>query len=87
MPNIKTKKISMRIPIRLYEMVQDLLPLFGYNETAVVVHILKNYYCSVDHSKLIEKLERARYIAFHRDLTLKRKQEEWKKKGFDIIRS
>ena len=82
MPNIKTKKMSIRIPLRLYQMIQDLLPLFDYNETAVIVHILKNYEYSEDHNKQHKKLDRARFIVFHREQELRKKEEEWKKRGF-----
>ena len=72
-PNTKKKKMSIRIPLRLYEMIQDLLPLFDYNETAVIVDILKKYEYSNDHKLQHLKLDRARYIVYHRDLELRRK--------------
>lgn len=74
----KTVKLSMRISPRLFQMIDELSPLFGYNESAVVDHILKWYENSQDHQEQLLKLSRARFVALYRDWEIRERQKELK---------
>jgi hypothetical protein len=74
--NKGTRHYSIRIPLRLSQMIERLLPLFDEDFTAVVLHILKNYEFSENHKDQLDKLERMRFETMFRDAELKIKLKE-----------
>lgn len=63
--HIKSHKISMRIPERLYKMIVDITPLFD-SESEALVYILKNYELSQDYMNAMEKIQRIRFQTMFR---------------------
>jgi len=77
----KPKHVNLKIPVLLYNMIEELLPVFEFSITNVIVHILKEYENSEDHEKQLLKLSRANFIAMYRNWQIQGKLDEMRKKG------
>lgn len=75
--HIKSHKISMRIPERLYKMIVDITPLFD-SESEALVYILKNYELSQDYMNAMEKIQRIRFQAMFREANIEHTLKELK---------
>ena len=71
----KTERISIRIPSRLFQMIEELVPLHE-SLTGVILHILKNYEWSTDHEIQLEKTRKLRFETWFGEAKLKYKLEE-----------
>lgn len=74
----KTVKISIRLPARLYEMLETIQPLFNFEITDTIVHILKYYENSPDHQEQLLKLSRAHFVALWRKWEIEENFKELK---------
>lgn len=71
--------ISIRLPERIYKIVEELKPAFNLEFTEVLVHIIKSYENSEDHVVQLDKIARIRYLAWLRSAQSKDKLEELEK--------
>lgn len=71
--------ISIRLPERLYDMINELKPAFNLEFTEVLIHILNDYENSDDHAIQIDKVARVRYLTWLRSAQSKEKLEELEK--------
>jgi len=77
----KTIKRSIRIPVFLHEMVEDLMPLYDNNYSKTLCAILEMWRFSNQHEELIDKLAVMRYELLLRTAQLTDKLKELKLKA------
>lgn len=72
----KTKKKSVRLPVFLIDMIEELMPLYDNNFSRTLVEILDMWRYSDRHKELIGKLAVMRYELMYRKARLEEKMKK-----------
>jgi hypothetical protein len=81
--NKKTEHVSLRLPKRLYDMVEEISLLFGGNFTEALCEILKDFEFSPKHKEMLDKLSVMRFYVIMRNAEIRNKLEEIREKKKD----
>lgn len=72
----KTKKVSVRLPLFLIEMIEEIMPLYDNNFSKALIVILESWRYSNSHKGLIEKIATMRYEMLLRKAQLEEKMKK-----------